>query len=387
MKLKKILLSSLVLIFIFSLSVSGVWAAEFLIANESGIVTVASDEEVANLYTVGNSINIDADVEKDLYAAGNLITINGNVEDDLMLVGNMIIIRGDVGGSLRVAGANILIEGKIGEDLIVAGGTVVLAKTGFVGGDLVLAGGVLEVRGEVVGDALIGGGQVTINNKIGGSVKAEIDEQLNLGKQAEIVGNLVYKAPKELQMDAGAQILGEIEYKKLVKGKAYKSGLTGAFFGALSLAFLLKILMFIVTGLVLVYLLKKFTTTTVKEALDNFWPNLGLGFAAFILTPIAIIILLVTVLGISLGGLLGVAHALLVVLAFSLAGIAFGSWLLKVIKKKHDYQVDWQAVVLGVIVLSFVKFIPFLGWLVALVFMLISLGALYRLTWQAFFKK
>lgn len=312
----------------------------------------------------------------------SFISINGNVEDDLGLAGNMIIVKGGVGGSLRVVGANVLVEGKVGQDLMVAGGTAVLAKSGLVEGDLVMAGGVLEIRGEVAGDVLIDGGLATINNKVGGSVRAEIDDQLSLGSQAIIAGNLVYQAPRQAQIAEGTQVFGETEFKKLVK-----RNLTGVFSSALSLVFLLKILMGMATGLVLVYLLKKFTTSTISEALNSFWPNLGLGFAALILTPIAVIILLVTVVGVGLGVLLGVIYALLAVLALSLAGIAFGSWLLKIIKKEHRYPVDWQPVVLGVIVISFLKFVPFLGWLVVFVFILLVLGALYRLTWQAFFQK
>ena len=124
------------------------------------------------------------------------------------------------------------------------------------------------------------------------------------------------------------------------------------------------------------------TKQAVRESLAHFWANLGRGFAALILTPVAAIIILVTVIGAWLAGLIGIAYALMVFLSLALANIAFGSWLIKMVKKRDKYSVNWQAVVLGVIVLKIIVLIPFVGWLVGLIFVLISLGALYRIVYR-----
>jgi len=153
-------------------------------------------------------------------------------------------------------------------------------------------------------------------------------------------------------------------------------------FGILTLGFLIKILMGIAAGLVLVYIFRNMTKRAIKESLAHFWANLGRGFAALILTPVAAIIILITVIGAWVAGLIGVAYILMIFLSLTLANIVFGSWLIKVVKKRDKYLVNWQAVVLGVIVLSIISLIPFVGWLVVFIFMLISLGALYRMVYQ-----
>lgn len=381
MKFKKTIYFIIGLILVSSFCFSSVMAAEFRIDKKGGNVTLDKDEKSKNLYAAGNMISINGDVEKSLYLGGNVITINGNVEGNIYTGGNTIIIRGNVGDSVHAGAGNIFIEGNIEEDLFIGGGNITISKSASIGGDLIIGGGTVTIEGPVAGDVLLGGGQVIINSKIGGQVKARVDE-LTLGPQAEITKDLIYTSSKEASIDENAKILGEIDYKKLEIKKLSMFESKGMLFGILTLSFLIKILMGITTGLVLIYLFRKIIKHAVKESLAHFWSNLGKGFAALILTPIAAIIILITVIGAPLAGLIGIAYILLISLSSVLASIIFGSWLIKVIKKRDEYLVNWQAVVLGVIILKLVVLIPYVGWLVGLVFMLISLGIIYRMIYQ-----
>ncbi len=381
MKFRKTIYSVLILVLLFSFSFA--LAAEFRVGTkEGGSVTVNQGERVKNLYTVGNFISINGDIEKSLYTAGNVITISGNIEGSVNAAGNTIVVRGNVGDSVHAGGSSVLIEGEIKEDLFLGGGNIIITKSASVGGDLILGGGNVEINGPIAGDILLGGGNVTINSKISGKVKASVD-QLKLGPLAEIEGNLNYTSPKEVEMDEGAKVLGEIEFNKKQIRKAGLGKKSGTFSGILTLAFLLKILMSIAAGLVLIYLLRNLSEKVIRGSLTRFWKNLGLGFSALILTPIAALIILITIIGAWVSGLIMVAYFLMLLLAGTLANIAFGSWLIKIVKKKESYPINWQAVVIGVISLKIITLIPFIGWLVGLVFCLIALGALYRLTYQA----
>jgi len=381
MNFKKTIYLIIGLVLIGSFCFSVVIAADFRIDKKGGNITIDKDEKVKNLYTGGNMISINGDIEKSLYVGGNIISINGNVEGSINAGGSTIVIRGNVGDSVHAGGGNILIEGIIEEDLFIGGGNITISKSASIGGDLIIGGGTVDIQGPVVGDVKLGGGQVTINSKIGGQVNAKVDE-LTLGPQAEIVKDLIYTSPKEASIDENAKILGTVDYEKveIKKLSIFKS--KGLLFGILTLGFLIKVLMGIVAGLVLIYLFGKMIKRTVKESLANFWANLGKGFAALILTPIAAIIILVTIIGAPLAGLIGTGYVLIISLSSILASITFGSWLIKVIKKRDEYLVNWQAVVLGVIVLKIVVLIPYIGWLVGLVFMLVGLGVIYRMVYQ-----
>ena len=191
-----------------------------------------------------------------------------------------------------------------------------------------------------------------------------------------------YTSPKEVKMDEDARVLGEIKFNKRQIKKLGLGEKTGTLFGILTLAFLIKVLMAIAAGLILIYLLKGVSEKVIRGGLTRFWKSLGFGFSALILTPIAALIILITVIGAWLSGLIMVAYILMLLLAGTLANVAFGSWLIKIVKKKEGYPINWQAVVIGVISLKIITLIPFVGWLVGLVFCLIALGALYRMIYQ-----
>ena len=385
--MKKITGVVLGLVLTLSLSVSSAFAAEFRVPEtEGGNITVSETEEVKNLYTGGNLVSINADVEKSLYVGGNVVTVIGNVEDNLLIGGGTVTIQGDVGGTVHAGGGTIIIEGAITDDLFVGGGTVTIAKSASIGGDLIVGGGVVSVQGPVKGNVYLGGGQATLNSSIGGFVMAET-ESLNLGKNANIGGDLSYKSVKELTAAEGAVVSGETTFNLVSKTgvdiPVKKTIESSSLSKLISIGLLTKLLVSMTTGLVIIYIFGKKVQMVTNEALKNFRANLGLGFAALISLPFVAVILLITVVGVWLAGLTGAVYSLMLLLASLLATIIFGSWLMKLINKGDKYVVDWKAVVLGVLGMSLLGLLPPVGWLVKLVFVLISLGSLYRLTYRA----
>lgn len=371
---------------IISLSAFGAYAADFRFVEKGGNVSVSQDEQVKNLYTAGNMISIDADIEKSLYVAGNVITINSNVENNIFAAGNTVVIKGSAGDSVHIGAGNVIIDVKIEEDLIIGGGNITISKDSLIKGDLIIGGGTIDFQGLVNGDVRLGGGQATINGKVNGQIDAKVDE-LIFGDNAEIAGKVVYSSPKEATISEEANLAGGIEFNEIEIRKVDKSKVWSFILVIFSLGFLIKILSAIAVGLVLIYMFRDRIEKLIKQGFSHFWANFGKGFAALILTPIACVILLVTVVGAWLAGLLGMIYAFGLILSFSLAGIIFGSWLIKVLKKKSEYPINWQAVVLGVIILQLIVLIPFVGWIVKLVFVLVGLGSISSLAYKAVVQK
>jgi hypothetical protein len=379
----KKLISSLFLVFaILLVSSNSVMAAEFRVAKDDGNITVSENEEVKDLYTGGNLVSINADVEGGLFAGGNVVTIKGDVEKHLMVGGGTVMITGDVDGSVHAGGGTVIIDGAIADDLFVGGGTITISNTASIGGDLVVGGGVVNIQGPVVGNVLLGAGQAIIDSKVGGEVKAEV-EALELGENAEIIGDITYKAPKEVVMTEGATVSGEINFDQMSAkkdGTSFKNKVNPKFFAKfISVGIFIKLAVTLATALTLIYLFGKFILKTTNESFSNFWTNLGIGFGAMVLTPILAIVLAMTVVGIWLAGLLMIAYVLMISLSMSLASISLGSWLMKKLTKTSKYEVNWKTVVLGVLAMSLAALIPVVGWLVCFSLMLASLGTLYRL--------
>lgn len=353
MKKRYLILGLSAILLFSSLSVS---AAEFVFPEKGG-GSVTINEELENIYTAGNVVSINANVKKGLHAGANTV-----------------MVKGDVDGSAHIGGGTVIIDGAIAEDLFVGGGNVDLTGTSSIGGDLVAGAGTITINGPIGGNILLGGGEVFINSKVAGNVKITVDK-LELGDNAEIAGNLEYTSKKEIEIDE-SKISGEIIFHQKKTAKAGLFANPKIVFGLLTFAFLLKLLGVIAVGLILVYLLKKFTGEVVRESMQKFWPSLGIGFGALVLIPVACIILAISLIGLWVAGILITLYALLIALSSVFASIILGTWLVKLVTKKKEYVIDWKAVVVGMIVMKLLIFIPFIGWLAKFIFFLIGLGAL-----------
>ncbi len=357
-------------------------AAEFRVPERKG-GSVAVNEELKNLYTFGNIISVNGDIEKNLHIGGAVVTVNGDVGDTLSIAGGTITTKGDVLGSGFLAGGNVLIEGSVSDDLFVAGGNVFLSDTAEIGEDVLAAGGMIEINSPINGDLKAMAGSVFINSEIKGDVVIKSKDEIRLGSLAKIHGDFKYWSYDELVMDEGAEILGEINFEKKIRMDI--ANISSAFKYFLKIAILIKLLSGIIVGLALIYLLKKFVGKVVRDGLESFWHNLGSGFGVLILLPIACIILAITIIGIWLSCLIFSGFTLLLILSSSLASIMFGSWIIKLVTKKSEYSIDWRAVVVGTILLGLISWIPFVGMLIKLIFVLLSMGAIYRMFYRNIF--
>ncbi len=359
------------------LSVIPVDAAEF--KNEESVFISSSNDDV---YAAGANIFADGEISGDLYAAGAVVRCNANVNHDVGMAGSMVDLFGDVGDDARLAGSMVSVGGNIGDDLIAFGGMVRILPGSVVKGDLTVGGGAVMIDGIVEGNVLGGGGQVIINGEVKGSVIMETDEMI-LGNSAKIGGIMQYTSPKEAKIDDSATVAGGVLHKMPEKPKpadrdadAKKADVSGgAVFGFALLAFLLKIMIGLVTVLIGLYFFKKHLAKMTETMLNQFPAQLGWGFVWFVLAPIVSILLIVTIFGSALGALGLIVFAFTFAVAKALAMIGFGALLGKLIMKNKVYELNWKTAAAGVIVMNIIWLIPLAGWVFCMVFTLAAIGA------------
>jgi len=338
-------------------------------SEKKGSVSIA--EETKNLYGAGSIISINALVSKDAYVVGNVVNLNADVSGNFNGVGDSVNLGGSISGSVHLAGGSVTINGPVADDLFVAGGEIFISESASIGGDLIAAGGIITVEGPVAGDIRLAGGEVYLNNLVSGSVYLRADN-LELGSGARIEGDLRYTAGQRTDISEGV-VLGEVSFNEIKKVDRQ----------LLILGFLVKIISIIVAGLALIYLSKKFGRTVSDRKIEKVAVDLGLGLAVLVVVPVIAVILMVAVIGFPLAFLLLALYALLIILAIILANVIFGVWLMRFIKKDRKYPVDWQAVVLGTIVLQLLILIPFIGWLVCFLMFLVALGSVSACKYKA----
>jgi len=337
-----------------------------------------------NLYVVGGNVTISGDVQGDLIIAGGNIIVTGNISEDVLIVGGSLSVLGEIGEDLRIAGGQVTIGGNVGKDVVTVGGMIHILSNVTVDGDILVGGGKVIIDGVVKGDVNIGGGEIDINGQVAGDVRARAQE-LKIGEKAVISGNLVYDAPKEAVIDESASIAGEIVFNKALffpqkEGRDIKNILQtiGIFFAFAKLFALLA------AALVAVFIFRKFSTAVVEQGVLHLRMNLLRGFVVLIVVPVAVFLLLISVLGSLIGVIGGLVYIIFLLIAKVYAGIILGSWIFRIFAKTKEVEVDWKIAVLGVLLLYIISFLPYIGGIINLFVLLVVFGSISYLWYRQF---
>ncbi len=367
------------MVFSMFLVAAPVLAAEVISPDKNNpTVTLGSQETHKNLYVAGATVTVNSMTAGDLVAAGGTVVVVGNVEQEAIAAGGTLDFSANIGGTARLAGGNITVSGPVGGDLVIGGGNINITGKASVAGDLLVAGGNVVVDAPVQGDIRIAGGTVTLNNKVGGRVYVRASRSLVIGSSAVIDGSIEYSGPQEATVNSGAKI-SRIKYILVVQ-KNYQKQIAGI----ITLAFLIKLLAWIIAAFVVVRLRKNLILSLVEDIKQKPWGNLGIGVLAAIITPIAVVLLFITLVGYYLAIMLGLIYALLLVAGNLFASIVFGYLILSRLNKPGELMADWQAILIGVVIWLVLAFIPFLGWLIMAAVFLMVFGAGVKKIKQSF---
>jgi len=337
-------------------------------ARTGNTVTIASGEVINDdLYIAGEAIIIDGTVNGDLWAAGGEIIVSGTVSRSLMAVGRTVNISGDVDHAVRVAGTTINITGNVNGDLMAFGGELTIASTARINGDLLLGAGTARIDGLVEGDIKGGGGDVTVGNGVKGNVELEVDS-LTIVSTANIEGDLTYTSEEEADIQSGAQIAGTTTHK-LPEVKE-EPGLLATVRGKL-----ISFLMAMVTGLAIILLAPRRLRSIAEAIRSRPGPSAGWGALILFVTPIAAVVVCITIVGIPLGLIALALYLIAIYLAQIPVGLFLGSWIVRRSKPVEGKAIMFGAFTLGLVILRLLALIPYVGFFIGLVVTLFGLGA------------
>jgi len=366
-------------------------AAQFEGAEE---YTLSSERVVEdNLYSAGTNVIIAGSVNGDLFAAGSNVTITGSVSNDAVLAGGNVQVLGRTGDDLRVAGGTVIIGEDVGGEVLAAGGMLTVSNAADIGGKAYLTGGLITVSGTFNGDVLIDGDEVRFDGVINGNAVIKAQTTLEIGDNAVVTGVLKYEAPDVVNIPASAQI-GSVDFTKITVGDRTPdsdmiSGSFEDFFKGFSVAFkVMRLLMLVTTVLIFFFVFKSKSQEITEEGIKEFGWSLLRGFVLFIIAPIAVLVLLVTVIGSSIGLIIGASYILMLLLAKIFGAMLLGALIFKLFKSKKDKKetLTWPAALTGAIVFWLLGLVPVIGWIARAVFMLTALGTIlylwYKQVWM-----
>ncbi len=321
-----------------------------------------------DVYAARQTVNVSAPVNGDVVAAGRQVTVDGPVTGDVIVAAQTIEIRSSVSDDLRAAGQHVLIASPISGHVVAAGQTVTLNET--VDDWAWLAGYTVEVRGKV-GSLRVRAKEITIEAEIAGDVEV-IGDQLNLGSNAVIHGDVRWYSDNAATVSAEATVRGELIHEPMPGMLEKLSG------GGYSLP-----LNTIVAVMVLFLLFSPSMRVSANRIEARPGRSVLLGLVMFLGMPLAAVLLFYSGIGVWLG--FAVLFVYFVILLIGgLTGLFAVSDM--VLRRFSRHPALWQsllAIFLAVVMVNLLTKIPWLG--VALVFaiLLTGVGALCWNAWAA----
>jgi cytoskeletal protein CcmA (bactofilin family) len=350
-------------------------------ARSGDTVTVGSREVVDDdLYVGAATVVIDGVVNGELWAAGYTITVNGAVDGSVMAAAYMIDISGDIGHAVRVAGQTISISGNVNGDLMAFGAVVNVASTATVKGDLLVGAEDVRLDGLIEGDIKGGGSEVTIGNGVKGNVELEVDS-LTILSTANIEGDLTYTSEEEADIQSGAQIGGATTHNlPPVKEEPAKPAPLAPFPSILG--WVIGFLMALVTGIVIILTAPNRLTSVAESIRTRPGASAAWGALVVFITPIAAILVCITIVGIPLGLIALALWGIGLYLAQIPVGLLIGRLIIRRFRGMERRGILIAALALGLVILKLLELllglipVPLLGFFIWLVIVaLFGLGA------------
>ena len=407
------------------------WAGEFKGGEE---VIIGPDEVIGDdLYVGAGTIIVEGTIKGDLIATGGEIVINGVVEEDFWGAAGYITINGEVQGDVRMAGSVLILgpNAQIADDVFAAGYSLQAVAGSDIGGSLYWAGYQAMLAGEIEEDVNGAMSALDISGVIKGNVAVEVGEPnpdfeqmlpllktwmpapmqppgFRVTEESEIGGRLTYISGSEGTIAPEAEIAGGVVYQTPVPPPVEEEEaeeLTPAQLARdWSLDQLRRFIALLLIGLILLLVVPGPMREAASALQTRPWSSLGWGILVVIFACIAVPVIAFAVIALDvILGLLGFGGLVVSITGLGLltntaiiAGLLVAAgYITKVVFSflvgrmiLERIQGSWGAgrfwpLLIGVVLFSIVRAVPYLGWFFGLVVTLLGLGALWLMAWES----
>ena len=337
------------------------------------IVIVRANETVNDtLLASGNIVRVEGVVNGDLLAFGGTVEVRGTVKGDLVSFAKRIVVSGTVEGNIFNCSNSLDLDGQLGHSLYGLMQSLRVNDRGRVGEGVVVGAGDVTLEGEVTRSVTTYAGNADVSGSIGRELTMAGDN-LTLANTARVGGNLRVRVHhlSNVHIADGATVTGTRDIKVLEKRNRFASP-KFYFFQVVWLAAAMLL------GWLILMLFPGFFQATANQV-GSGWRSLALGFAVLVGVPAAIIVSALTLVGLPTALLLLMVYLPAIYLTKIWVGAFLGGTLLK---QTSGTNSDWLlALLVGMLILTVVGFVPYLGRLVHFGVICLGLGAF---AWQLY---
>ncbi len=352
---------------------AGIFSASFLFSKKSHASSLQYNQNVnvykkssGNLYVAGNSLSVNNKVLGDTVFFGSNSIINSTILQDFIDFSGTTVINGTVLNNAYIVSGNITINGIIKEDLISLGGNIDISKNATVYGNLYALGGEVSIGGKVMHNAYVNTGHFILDGIIGGNLKLS-SNNVEINKGSSVKGYFSY---------TGSDNKNSHVNKSSIKGHIYRY-YTNQDQREITFTIARTVLMFlamIIFVLLFIRIFPKLSLSVVKNTTEKTWKSFGYGFIEIIVTPVVVVILLLTIIGIPISIFLMGIYMLLLFLSYMLNGLILGAFITKYLYRM-DAGIRFRSAFAGIFISSLISIIPVIGGLYNIFVGIIIFGA------------
>lgn len=392
-KVKKLILLAVSLLFFTAVKLSAVTFERGESVHISNLHQIEGD-----LFIWSENITIDGLIYGDLIAGGFKVKTNGQIKYSANIFSYNFDHAGKINGSLRFAGYSSLIDGYVGRSAVLAGTDITLGKKGIVANDLVVYSKSVELNGTVEGNTKVKGSKIYLTGTFNGDVDLQ-GENIKILPPALIKGDLTYISENQALIDlsSGVTILGNTTWD--LPDTVFDNEDSNTFSTVITL--LSKLLAAFLFGIILLMISRKYLSEAYYQLKNRIAVSLAVGFLMFIIGVFCLVVLFASLVLLIVGTLLisgdqAFLGAILFVLSTLLipltsfgavsGGLLFysgkvifaliiGALLIKLIKPNAAFLSRTQLFI-GLLVITLIFAIPYLGILLYLFTSIIGAGAI-----------
>jgi cytoskeletal protein CcmA (bactofilin family) len=325
-----------------------------------------------NLYILGGEVGYENTLDNDLTILSGKSDIKGAIFGDLLNISAESYFQGEAFGDTRFLAGENKISGITNKDLIIVAGKTEIERDAVINGQTLILAGEVSIQGDILDDLKIVAGKVYIDSEILGDLEITTQE-LVFGPNSDISGNINYFSPKRAEIMSGA-VVNKPVYNQIDSIDA------SDFFRRTVLSFvsfwsIVQFLSALFAGFILVFMFRMFSQRVSILSTEHLGKSIIVGLASIILIPISILILFASLFGIPVAVIISFITISILILAKAISGIVVGYWIRRKIKKEKRPQIDYNTTALGIVILTFLYFIPVLGAILSTFMTLLIFGA------------
>ena len=295
----------------------------------AGMNVMSETETNGLLFISGNNVGVKAPSEYD-FMAGNILDFSSSTKKDLFAAGNYITIHQDA----------------------------------RVGRDVFAAGNVIKIDADLPGSVSVAARKLVLNDiKIDGNVDLSVGEVIFQGK-TEITGKL------SINNDAYIDGISNVTYAEIEKYEVVVDTATAT---EIFLSKVLSIIALFVTFVIIMALFPAIKDKVSKEVnYVQFGKDLFIGLCTLLFVPLISIFLIMSIIGAPAGLILIVAYVIMIYLSQAFTGVWLGELLVN--NLFHSNAPAFVKLLLGITLVIFVGMLPFIGWFMTLLAIILGLG-------------